>query len=105
MQSPGRIGMEKQIRPHVGELLLNAEKEIGELQRENYWKTQGKGLLESQKTRDMTMEEEGGDRKVEIERREGRKMEKRKEGKRDKAEQVLIGERPGGECQRYLLSQ
>lgn len=25
--------------------------------------------------------------------------------KRDTAEQVLIGERPGGECQRYLLSQ
>lgn len=40
-----------------------------------------------------------------MERREGRKMEKRKERKRDKTEQVLIGERPGGECQRYLLSQ
>lgn len=35
----------------------------------------------------------------------GKKMEKRKGRKRDKAEQVLIGERPGGECQRYLLSQ
>lgn len=32
-------------------------------------------------------------------------MEKRKERKRDKAEQVLIGERPSTECQRYLLSQ
>lgn len=32
-------------------------------------------------------------------------MEKRKGRKRDKTEQVLIGERPGGECQRYLLSQ
>lgn len=42
---------------------------------------------------------------MEIKRTEGRKMEKREEGKRDKAEQVLIGERPGGECQRYLLSQ
>lgn len=36
---------------------------------------------------------------------EWRKMEKRKGRKRDKAQQVLIGERPGGECQRYLLSQ
>lgn len=32
-------------------------------------------------------------------------MERRKGRKRDKAAQVLIGERPGGECQRYLLSQ
>lgn len=37
----------------------------------------------------------------------GGKMEKRggKGRKRDKPEQVLIGERPGSECQRYLLSQ
>lgn len=46
------------------------------------------------------MEKEGGDRKE-----GGGKIEKRKERKRDKAEQVLIGERPGGECQCYLLSQ
>lgn len=32
-------------------------------------------------------------------------VKKRKKGRRDKAEQVLIGERPSGECQRYLLSQ
>lgn len=31
--------------------------------------------------------------------------EKRKESKRYKAEQVLIGERPSGECQQYLLSR
>lgn len=35
----------------------------------------------------------------------GGKMEKRKGRKRDNAEQVLIGERPGSECQRYLLSK
>lgn len=35
----------------------------------------------------------------------GGKMVKRKARKRDKGEQVLIGERPGVECQRYLLSQ
>lgn len=43
------------------------------------------------------MEKEGGDC-----REGGGRWKKRK---RDKAEQVLIGERPGGECQRYLLSQ
>lgn len=32
-------------------------------------------------------------------------MKKKKARKRDKAEQVLIGERPGGGCQRYLLSK
>lgn len=32
-------------------------------------------------------------------------MVKRKARKRDKGEQVLIGERSGVECQRYLLSQ
>lgn len=43
---------------------------------------------------------------MEIEKKGGEKDGKeRKDGKRDKAEQVLIGERPGGECQRYLLSQ
>lgn len=42
-------------------------------------------------------------KKVEMERMEGGRW--KKERKRDKAEQVLIGERPGGECQRYLLSQ
>lgn len=54
--------------------------------------TQGKGLVGTQK--------QGKDlwrKKAEMERREGRK--------REKSEQVLIGERPGGECQRYLLSQ
>lgn len=32
-------------------------------------------------------------------------VKKTKKRKRDKAEQVLIGERPSGECQRYLLSR
>lgn len=41
--------MEKQIRLHVDVLLVNDEKEIRELKRENYWNTQEKGLLESQK--------------------------------------------------------
>lgn len=49
---------------------------------------------------DRNVEEEGGDGKE----RRG-KMEKKKGRRRDKSEQVLIGERPGGECQRYLLSQ
>lgn len=49
------------------------------------------------KTRDATMEKEGGDRRGVMEGRMGRN--------RDKAEQVLIGERLGSECQRYLLSQ
>lgn len=46
------------------------------------------------------MEKEGGDGEE-----GGQKMEKRRGRKRDKSEQVLIGERPGSECQRYLLSQ
>ena len=44
------------------------------------------------------MEKEGED-----EKEGGGKMEKRKERERDKAVQVLIGERLVGECQWYLL--
>lgn len=46
------------------------------------------------------MEKEGGGGK-----KGGGKMEKRMGTQRDKAEQVLIGERPGSDCQWYLLSQ
>ena len=46
----------------------------------------------------LTMEKKG-----EIVGMEG--VEKRKESKRYKAEQVLIGERPSSECQQYLLSR
>lgn len=42
---------------------------------------------------------------AETERREWGRWKRGKGRKRDEAEQVLIGERPGGECQRYLLSQ
>lgn len=48
--------------------------------------------VETLKTRNRTMEKQGGEKGE-------------SGGKKDKAGQVLIGERPGGECQRYLLSQ
>lgn len=60
----------------------------------------GKRIGEDRKTQDGTIEKEGGDGEE-----GGWKMEKRRGRKRDKSEQVLIGERPGSECQRYLLSQ
>lgn len=69
------------------------EEMLGNVQRGYMGKTIGGNT----KTRDKTMEKEGGDGVGGVEKRKGRK--------RDKAEQVLIGERPGGECQRYLLSQ
>ncbi len=97
--------MEKLTGLHMDELILVTEKEIrgrkmaerlGNVQRGYTEELIGKDT----KTMGRTMEEEGGGGKE-----RGEKTAKRKERKRDKSEQVLIGERPGGECQRYLLSQ
>lgn len=99
--SPGSIGMEKLIGLHMDELLLIRVKETSGRKWQRLAKCsegigQGKWLAEAQKQGINLWR-----KKAKVKRRGGG----RKGRKRGKSEQVLIGERPGSECQQYLLSQ